>query len=149
MSLPSTLPTKFSRAARISAAASRTCALPLVGSSPTETRPTRGSAIPSAARAYALPIRPNCTSHSGLQSTFAPASQSTTGPSRPGSTAPIAGRAIPGIVRPAIGAVLPGRDGPVVLCDAGANVDCKPEWLVQFGLMGSAYARAALGIAEP
>jgi glycerol-3-phosphate acyltransferase PlsX len=58
-------------------------------------------------------------------------------------------RTIPGIARPAIGAVLPGRDGPVVLCDAGANVDCKPEWLVQFGLMGSAYAHAALGIAQP
>jgi glycerol-3-phosphate acyltransferase PlsX len=58
-------------------------------------------------------------------------------------------RTIPGIARPAIGAVLPGRFGPVVLCDAGANVDCKPEWLMQFGLMGSAYARAALGIAEP
>ncbi len=58
-------------------------------------------------------------------------------------------RTIPGIARPAIGAVLPGRDGPVVLCDAGANVDCKPEWLMQFGLMGSAYARAALGVAEP
>ena len=58
-------------------------------------------------------------------------------------------RPIAGIARPAIGAVLPGRDGPVVLCDAGANVDCKPEWLVQFGIMGSAYARAAFGIAEP
>lgn len=58
-------------------------------------------------------------------------------------------RTIAGIARPAIGAVLPGREGPVVLCDAGANVDCKPEWLVQFGLMGSAYARAALDIAEP
>ncbi|HEX3468286.1 MAG TPA: phosphate acyltransferase PlsX [Candidatus Elarobacter sp.] len=58
-------------------------------------------------------------------------------------------RTIPGIARPAIGAVLPGRGGPVVLCDAGANVDCKPEWLVQFGVMGSAYARAALGIADP
>jgi phosphate acyltransferase len=58
-------------------------------------------------------------------------------------------RTIPGIARPAIGAVLPARDGPVVLCDAGANVDCKPEWLCQFGIMGSAYARAALGIAEP
>ena len=58
-------------------------------------------------------------------------------------------RTIAGIARPAIGAVLPGRDGPVVLCDAGANVDCKPEWLVQFALMGSAYARAALDIAEP
>ena len=58
-------------------------------------------------------------------------------------------RTIPGIARPAIGAVLPGKDGPVVLCDAGANVDCKPEWLVQFGVMGSAYARAGFGIAEP
>jgi glycerol-3-phosphate acyltransferase PlsX len=58
-------------------------------------------------------------------------------------------RTIPGIARPAIGAVLPGRDGPVVLCDAGANVDCKPEWMMQFGVMGSAYAHAALGIAEP
>lgn len=58
-------------------------------------------------------------------------------------------RTIPGIARPAIGAVLPGRDGPVVLCDAGANVDCKPEWMCQFGIMGSAYAQAALGIREP
>lgn len=58
-------------------------------------------------------------------------------------------RTIPGIARPAIAAVLPGRYGPVVLCDAGANVDCKPEWLMQFGVMGSAYARAGLGIAQP
>lgn len=58
-------------------------------------------------------------------------------------------RTIEGIARPAIGAVLPGRFGPIVLCDAGANVDCKPEWMVQFGVMGSAYARAGLGIAEP
>ncbi len=58
-------------------------------------------------------------------------------------------RTIPGIARPAIGAVLPGKEGPVVLCDAGANVDCRPEWLMQFGVMGSAYARAALGIEEP
>lgn len=58
-------------------------------------------------------------------------------------------RTIPGIARPAIGAVLPGRGGPVVLCDAGANVDCKPEWMMQFGLMGSAYCQAAFGIAKP
>jgi glycerol-3-phosphate acyltransferase PlsX len=58
-------------------------------------------------------------------------------------------RPLPGIARPAIAAVLPGKRGPVVLLDAGANVDCRPEWLVQFALMGSAYARAALGIAEP
>ena len=56
---------------------------------------------------------------------------------------------IPGIGRPAIAAVLPGKSGPVVLLDAGANVDCRPEWMLQFGLMGAAYARAALGIADP
>ena len=59
-------------------------------------------------------------------------------------------RTIPGIARPAIAAVLPTRTGqPCVLLDAGANVDCRPEWLVQFAIMGSAYARAALGIANP
>jgi glycerol-3-phosphate acyltransferase PlsX len=56
---------------------------------------------------------------------------------------------IPGIARPAIAAVLPGKTGPVVLVDAGANVDCRPEWMMQFGIMGAAYAHAALGIANP
>ncbi len=58
-------------------------------------------------------------------------------------------RAIVGIARPAFAAIMPARHGPVVLIDAGANVDCRPEWLAQFGVMGSAYARAVLGIAEP
>ena len=58
-------------------------------------------------------------------------------------------RTIPGIARPAIAAVIPTRGGPFVLCDAGANVDCRPEWLAQFALMGDAYAKIALGIANP
>lgn len=58
-------------------------------------------------------------------------------------------RTIAGIARPAIGTILPTPKQPVVLLDAGANVDCKPEWLVQFGIMGSAYAQAVLGIATP
>jgi len=58
-------------------------------------------------------------------------------------------RTIAGIARPAIAVLFPGRDGPVVLLDAGANVDCRPEWMMQFGIMGSAYARAVLGVAEP
>ena len=58
-------------------------------------------------------------------------------------------RTIAGIARPAIAAVLPSIGGPIVLCDAGANVDCRPEWLAQFGLMGDAYAKVALGIARP
>jgi len=58
-------------------------------------------------------------------------------------------RTIPGIARPAIAAVLPSKSGPVVLLDAGANVDCRAEWLLQFGLMGSAYSQTTLGIARP
>ena len=58
-------------------------------------------------------------------------------------------RTIPGIARPAIAAVLPTVGGPFVLCDAGANVDCRPEWIAQFGLMGDAYAKVALDIAQP
>jgi glycerol-3-phosphate acyltransferase PlsX len=58
-------------------------------------------------------------------------------------------RTIEGIWRPAIATVWPALNGPTVLLDSGANVDCKPEWLEQFGIMGSAYARAVLGVAEP
>ncbi len=58
-------------------------------------------------------------------------------------------RTIPGVARPAIAVVFPAKHGPVVVLDSGANVDCRPEWLAQFGVMGSAYARAVLGIANP
>jgi len=58
-------------------------------------------------------------------------------------------RTIAGVARPAIAVVYPAKDGPVVVLDSGANVDCRPEWLAQFGVMGSAYARAVLGIARP
>ncbi|MBV8489252.1 MAG: phosphate acyltransferase PlsX [Candidatus Eremiobacteraeota bacterium] len=58
-------------------------------------------------------------------------------------------RTIEGISRPAIATVWPALNGPTVLLDSGANVDCRPEWLVQFGMMGSAYAKAILGIAKP
>jgi len=58
-------------------------------------------------------------------------------------------RTIAGVARPAIAVVYPAKRGPVVVLDSGANVDCRPEWLAQFGAMGSAYARAVLGIASP
>lgn len=58
-------------------------------------------------------------------------------------------RTIEGIARPAIATVWPALNGPTVLLDSGANVDCRPEWLAQFGMMGSAYAHAVLGIARP
>ncbi len=58
-------------------------------------------------------------------------------------------RTIPGVARPAIAVVYPAKHGPVIVLDSGANVDCRPEWLVQFAVMGSAYAKAVLGIADP
>ena len=58
-------------------------------------------------------------------------------------------RTIEGIARPAIATVWPALKGPTVLLDSGANVDCRAEWLEQFGIMGSAYAQKALHIANP
>ena len=58
---------------------------------------------------------------------------------------------LPGIDRPALAATLPARGDAraVVLLDSGANVECRPQHLVQFALMGAAFARAALDVAEP
>lgn len=56
---------------------------------------------------------------------------------------------IPGVKRPAIAVTMPNDGGHRVLLDAGANADCKPEHLVDFGLMGSVYAEYALGIDNP
>lgn len=53
-----------------------------------------------------------------------------------------------GVARPAILIVVPSITGATVVVDAGANVDCKPGHLVQFGLMGSIYAERILGIKE-
>jgi glycerol-3-phosphate acyltransferase PlsX len=58
-------------------------------------------------------------------------------------------RTIEGVARPAIATVWPALHGPTVLLDSGANVDCRPEWLAQFGVMGSAYAKGVLGIEKP
>lgn len=56
---------------------------------------------------------------------------------------------IKGVDRPAIGAALPGLRGPVLLLDAGAQVDCRPSHLVQFAVMGSTYAERVLGVTRP
>jgi phosphate acyltransferase len=58
-------------------------------------------------------------------------------------------RRIPGVARPAIGALLPALMGRTFLLDVGANTDCRADWLAQFGVMGSVYARAMMGVAEP
>lgn len=57
---------------------------------------------------------------------------------------------IRGVKRPALTALLPVQDGGrAVLLDIGANSECKPEYLVQFAIMGSIYAQKVLGIAKP
>jgi len=54
-----------------------------------------------------------------------------------------------GVERPAIATVMPNINGATVMLDAGANVECKPVNLVQFAIMGSAYASTILGIKFP
>jgi glycerol-3-phosphate acyltransferase PlsX len=56
---------------------------------------------------------------------------------------------IRGIERPAIGMLLPYNNGKVFLIDVGANVDCRPTHLVQFGEMGSAYMEKVVGVKRP
>ncbi|MEW6052978.1 MAG: phosphate acyltransferase PlsX [Nitrospirota bacterium] len=51
--------------------------------------------------------------------------------------------------RPAIATIMPTLKAPFVLIDAGANIHCRPENLLQFALMGSTYCRVILGRAEP
>ncbi len=58
-------------------------------------------------------------------------------------------RRLRGVLRPAIAVVIPGRLGPTVLIDAGANADARPEHLLQFGQMGAVFAEEILGIADP
>jgi phosphate acyltransferase len=54
-----------------------------------------------------------------------------------------------GVERPALAPSVPTRGGSAVLIDAGATVACKPSYLLQFGVMGSMYARAWLGLDRP
>jgi len=56
---------------------------------------------------------------------------------------------IPGVERPALAPLLPNGKGHFLLIDCGANVDCKPDYLVQFGLMGDAYMKGVMGLKEP
>lgn len=55
---------------------------------------------------------------------------------------------IPGVKRPALGAVFPIKTRPFLI-DGGANADCRPEHLLQFGIMGSLYIERIAGIANP
>lgn len=59
-------------------------------------------------------------------------------------------KALEGIQRPTIATLIPKLDGSTgILLDVGLNVDCKPEYLNQFAILGSLYANNILGIAQP
>jgi glycerol-3-phosphate acyltransferase PlsX len=58
-------------------------------------------------------------------------------------------RRLPGVLRPGIVVMIPGRNGPTVLIDAGANADARPEHLVQFAYMGVVFAQEMLDVREP
>src|SRR3954451_15351508 len=58
-------------------------------------------------------------------------------------------RRIPGVMRPAIAVPIPGRRGPSVLLDCGANADARPEHLVQFATMGCVFAEEILDVRDP
>jgi len=58
-------------------------------------------------------------------------------------------RRIPGVMRPALSTILRIAGGSVILVDIGANADCRPEWLVQFAIMGGIYAERALNRPTP
>lgn len=54
-----------------------------------------------------------------------------------------------GIKRPALATILPTATTPTMLLDSGANADCRPEMLVQFGIMGTAYMNKIMGVKAP
>ena len=56
---------------------------------------------------------------------------------------------IKGVSRPALTARFPVKNGHCVVLDIGANADCRPEFLLQFAIMGSLYAEKLLGIKNP
>ena len=56
---------------------------------------------------------------------------------------------IKGVERPALGSIVPTQNGFAYFLDVGANVDSKPEYMVQFAIMGSVYAREMMGRKQP
>lgn len=58
-------------------------------------------------------------------------------------------RTIKGVKRPALAAPVPSKDKPYLLLDCGANVECRPEMLQAFAVMGSCYAEKVMGRENP
>ena len=58
-------------------------------------------------------------------------------------------RNLPGVNRPGIAVVFPTSEGPVTICDVGANIACKPIHLYQYAIMAGVYSQYQLGIENP
>lgn len=56
---------------------------------------------------------------------------------------------IKGVKRPCIASVMPSAKKPILLLDCGANTECRPEFLYQFGMLGSLYMKHILGFQDP
>jgi glycerol-3-phosphate acyltransferase PlsX len=65
------------------------------------------------------------------------------------SAATLVVKRVRGIRRAAFGPTIPTKTGNLILIDSGANVECTPEFLLQFGVMGSFYAKLTLGLESP
>ena len=56
---------------------------------------------------------------------------------------------LPGVDRPALAVTIPTLRRPAILLDVGATLECRPQHLLQFAVMGSVYARVSLGLSSP
>jgi phosphate acyltransferase len=74
-------------------------------------------------------------------------SAGSTGPTLAAATLTI--KRLHGVFRPALAVLIPVPDGPVLLLDCGANVEVRPEHLVQFAYMGACFMEAAYGMERP
>ena len=74
-------------------------------------------------------------------------SAGSTGPTLAAAT--LAVKRIKGVYRPALAVLMPIPGGPVLLLDAGANVEVRPEHLVQFAYMGAGFMEAVVGVKRP
>lgn len=100
--------------------------------------------------------KPNSSIHVGLDLVKSGAADAFVTAGNTGATLAIATLAslgrISGVKRPALGSILKvpqSIDKKIILLDIGATVDAKPEWMTQFALMGSVYAREVIGINNP
>jgi phosphate acyltransferase len=61
----------------------------------------------------------------------------------------LASKLLPGIRRPGIAVTMPSLQGPVVLCDVGANVSCRPQHFLHYAIMAAEYCKFIHGIKKP